>query len=672
MKESSLKLRKKFVFPAVVILLTAAVLSYVVPEAKPEQAAYQNAPITQQPGQGMGLNNVPPAPDTVITPEKPKPVALSQRIVEYHLNVELNEQDKSLIGTETLTWKHPGSEPVREVYLHLYANAFESKNTTFYKESGGQLRADKMQEDSFGGIQITSIQTTDGDELKHRVQYVQPDDENPDDHTLLKVRLPDDVQPNEKLTLQIGFEVELPRVYARMGYADDFIMAGQWFPKIAVYEPKGTRGRTDEGWNLHQYHGNSEFYSDFGIYNVKINVPSNYIVAATGFPASKTKVAENRKIYHFYADDVHDFAWAASPNFLYEEMSFSSSAVPGMKIKLYLDPSHKELKDRYFYAAKKAISSYSKWYGTYPYSTLSIVVPPAGANGAGGMEYPTLITGWAADEANPGYELERVIVHEIGHQYWYGMVASNEFEEAWLDEGFTSYAEDKVMEKEFDISPVTPVESIYMTNPAPLKLDSWHYDNHQHYADNVYTRAKLILLAIEDEIGENKMQQVLRSYFQRWKFKHPDSTSFQTVLEQVTKKEWDQFFEQFVFDGQMVDYRIEQIDTKVVQQNGQKAYESSVTITRNGGSYIPVSILFRFDDGTEVTKLWEGKEKQFVFRFTHSAPLSWAGLDRSYEQTLENLRINNFMKAEVPKEEETKWNIGTAQALEFIFGLLGW
>ena len=131
---------------------------------------------------------------------------------------------------------------------------------------------------------------------------------------------------------------------------------------------------------------------------------------------------------------------------------------------------------------------------TYPYSTLSIVVPPKGGNGAGGMEYPTLITAFAAENDNPGYDLERTVVHEIGHQYWYGMVASNEFEEAWLDEGFTSYAEDKVMESEYGVEPNLPVEASYMTDPAPLKQLSWSYHSHNNYAENVYMRAKLVLI----------------------------------------------------------------------------------------------------------------------------------------------------------------------------------
>ncbi len=226
------------------------------------------------------------------------------------------------------------------------------------------------------------------------------------------------------MTLLTSFTVQLPQVFARMGYAGDFMMAGQWYPKIAVYEPKGTRGQAEEGWNLHQYHGNSEFYADFGIYNVKLRVPVGYTVAASGFPTKPVVNDGKTRLYTFYADDVHDFAWAASPNFVYFEEPYATKDLPGVRIKLYLDPKHEHLKARYMTAAKKALARYSEWYGSYPYSTLSIVVPPENGNGAGGMEYPTLVTAWGAGEDNPSLELERVIVHEIGHQFFYGMVAA--------------------------------------------------------------------------------------------------------------------------------------------------------------------------------------------------------------------------------------------------------
>ncbi len=609
-------------------------------------------------------------------PEKPKaPDPLSQRIVEYHIGVQLNAEDKRLVGNQTVTWRNPGRQSVQELYFHLYPNAFESKQSTFNRESGGKLRNDSANGDSFGSMNVVYIKTAEGLDLTHRMQFVQPDDGNKTDRTLVKVRLPKPVSPNDTVTLKMGFEVKLPQVFARMGYSGNFIMAGQWFPKVAVYEPSGTRGRTEEGWNAHQYHGNSEFYSDFGIYNVKIQVPAQYTVAATGFPPKPATIDKKSgmKTYRFYADDVHDFAWAASPDFVYAEDSFSAPNVPGIKIKLYLDPKHTDLKERYMYAVKKSLESYSAWYGKYPYSTLSVVVPPEGAGGAGGMEYPTLITTWAADSADMDFELERVIAHEIGHQYWYGMVASNEFEEAWLDEAFTSYAEDKVMEAEYGVQPNTLIEAIYMTNPASLTSFAWNYKNHDHYADNVYIRGKLVLLAIEKEIGAKQMKRVLKTYFERWKFRHPSTGDFQKVLENVTKRSWDSFFDQFVYGDLMVDYSVDRIDEKKVRTGDKTGYEYRIQVSSLSGKHGPVNVRFRFEDGSTVNQQWKGDEKSTVFTLPPSATkLRWVSVDPGYDSVLEHKRINNFMKTDVNDKTEARFNLGASKFIEAIVGAFAW
>lgn len=609
-----------------------------------------------------------PAPEPVPVKEVP----LSRRLAEYHISVQLDNQQKKLLGEQTITWKNPSNTPVSDMYFHLYPNAFESKKTTFMRESGGRFRNEPLTEESYGSMKLLTLKSDNGESLLTRSSFVQPDDGNVNDHTLMKLRLPDPVPPQGEITLSMSFEVQLPRAFARMGYVDDFVMAGQWFPKVSAYETKGTRGRTDNGWNLHQYHGNSEFYSDFGIYNVRIQVPSNFIVAATGFPAKPAVERDGSKIYQFYADDVHDFAWAASPNFIYAEEPYSAPAIPGVRIKLYLDPRHEHLKERYFQAAKSALENYSKWYGEYPYSTLSVVVPPAGGDGASGMEYPTLVTGMAAKDNSPGLDLERTLVHEIGHQYWYGIVATNEFEEAWLDEGLTSYAEDKVMEAEYGVMPNLPIQSSYITGPEPLKQYSWSYRGQEHYAENVYMRAKLVLLGIEKQVGAKTMNKIMKTYYQRWKFKHPSTADLQRSVEQVTKKSWKTYFQQYVYGGQMADFSVDSIHITKGEEDGQPVYENIVLITKRGGDYGDVPIVFHFADGTTEKKLWNGEEKHVQYTLQHTAPLEWVSLDPSNTIVLENRKINNYMKATVEEPVKVRWNLGIVKIIETVLGSVAW
>jgi len=658
----------------VVIFAVAVILTYAVRLLT--QAGDADAPSV---GNAPPLAAFAPVKDTPKAAKPPQTApsaekALSKRIVEYHMNVEYKPEEQMLLGEQTVTWTNPGAKEVDALYLHTYPNAFESKKTTFMRESGGKLRNDSAREGSFGSMKLTSAKLQNGQNLTQRMWYVQPDDGNTDDHTLLKVSLPEPVKPGESITFSTAFTVKLPHVFARMGVVDDFMMAGQWFPKLAVYEPAGTRGRAEEGWNLHQYHGNSEFYADFGIFNVKIKVPANYIVAATGFQP-KTAVedpATRTKTYSFYADDVHDFGWSASPNFKYYEESFTAKNIPGLKIKLYLDPAHEALKDRYFAAAKKALTRFSEWYGQYPYATLSIVVPPKGGNGAGGMEYPTLITAWSAENASPGLNLERVVIHEIGHQYWYGMVATNEFEEAWLDEGFTSYAEDKVMEAEYGVRTSAPIEASYVTSPAALKQNAWLYHSHDEYADNVYIRAKLVLRTIESKVGKETMDRIMKTYFERWKFKHPTTKDFQTVVEAVTKDNWGEFFNQYVYGSLMMDFSVDSIQTKKRTQDDNTVYESTVLVRKRGGDAPNVPIRFHFADGQTTDRSWPGKEPQIEFKLFHTAPIDWVSIDPGYTLVLENIHMNNYLKKNVDPTWQVRWNLGITQFIETVFSWVAW
>lgn len=608
--------------------------------------------------------------DTELAPHAPAPhQPLSEHIASYHIDVTLDVANHQLIGKQIVTWRHPGEEAIHELYMHLYPNAFYSKDSTFIQESDGTLRDDKMREDSYGHITIHSIRNDQGEELTPYMSYVQPDDGNAADRSLMRLGLPTKLFPGEEITLHLQFEVTLPYVFARMGYTDDgFVMAGQWFPKLAVYERKGMRQRQTEGWNIHQYHGNSEFYANFGLYNVRIHVPRDYTVAATGMLTKKPELNKNTKTYHFYAEDVHDFAWAASPHFIYVETPFATPDIPGVRIKLYLDPAHAHLKHRYLHAAQRSLARFSEWYGEYPYSSLSIVVPPPGGSGAGGMEYPTLVTAWAADDTEPGFELERVIVHEIAHQYFYGMVASNEFEEAWLDEAFTSYAEDKLMQAEYGIVPPLPIEASYITSPASLQKAAWEYDDHGHYADNVYIRGKLVLWDIERQIGTAEMERALKYYVHRWKFRHPSTQDFQWLLEEVTGRSWQGYFDDYIYGSEMVDYAVGHIHIRPLD----KQYESSVHIHNYGPAHHAATILFHFADGKEVYKTWDGTESSIQFKLLHTAPIDWVMIDPDYALVLENKHMNNFLKTTVPRKSQLRWQLGSVKLVEMLIDWVTW
>lgn len=570
--------------------------------------------------------------------------ALSQRRVAYRIDVKLLPDSKQLIGTERIVWKHPGRKAVRELYLHLYPNAF-AEGSTFLLESGGMLRQDRMDRRFPGRMDITALRLADGTNLLPAMEYVQPDDGNKNDRTLARVRLPKPVYPGETLELDVKFRVQLPKVFARMGFYDDFVMAGQWFPKLAAYEVVGQRQRQDEGWNAHQYHAHSEFYADFGTYEVTITVPESYQVAATGTLTAVSEPRHRLRHWTFVARDVHDFAWAASPHFLVEQRHYPDLGTDGITIFLYLDPAHQTAKERYFRIVQKTMAQFGRWFGPYPYETLRVVVPPPGASGAGGMEYPTLITAWDASVPPESLAVDQVVVHELAHQYWYGMVASNEFEEPWLDEGLATYTENKMMTTivpEYSrLAMMSPI-----LQPEPLDRPAWEYVDNT-YASNVYLRAARVLSGIEEVVGEEKMLEILRTYFERFKFSHPSTVDFLAVVNEVSGKNFNAFFDRFVFTAGMVDYRIDRIDSQPTGTPGR--YRHRIVLSAENGLPQTIPVLIRYTDGQTSTVLWESwnvSEPVVV----EGPAIAWAWVDPTFSNPMEIQHVNNVYR---PVSEKT-------------------
>ncbi|MGH9650818.1 MAG: M1 family metallopeptidase, partial [Terriglobales bacterium] len=398
---------------------------------------------------------------------------------------------------------------------------------------------------------------------------------------------------------------KLPHVFARTGFQDNFYFVAQWFPKPGVYEAAGERHREAGGWNCHQFHANTEFYADFGTFDVDLTVPSDYAIAATGTQRSQTPSRDGTTTYNYYQEDVHDFAWTAQPaaDVLVLERVFQGSQrvteeevrtwaartqtpadrvrLDDVKVTLFLQREHRDQAERHWRAAFEAIKWFGLMYGKYPYETLTVVDPPFGALGAGGMEYPTLIT--AGTEFWPGLldqnkGPEGVIVHEFGHQYWYGLVANNEFEEAWLDEGFNTYSTGKVMDhafganytyepilgvpipalpwlkipvprypwkgvKEFAVGPYwewIPVDQLearrrrYAEHASSDAMDtrSWETLNRESYRVQAYDKPALTLKTLERVIGAD-WARLIRAYQQRFRFRHPDATDFVETVQQA-------------------------------------------------------------------------------------------------------------------------------------------
>jgi hypothetical protein len=629
---------------------------------------------------------------------------LSERRVSYTMDVSLDPARRAVTGRQRLTWRNPDTVPVDELQFHLYLNAFKP-GSTFQVESGGVHRGFRAAEDDrWGGITVQRMRIASelpadlagslaypGPEvdLTDRIRFIQPDDGNATDETVIAVTLPQAVGPGETIALDIDFESIMPRITARTGFLEDqdgrpFFFAGQWFPKIGVYEVPGQRYVPQDAergaWNTHQFHANSEFYADFGTYDVTLTVPDSFVVGATGVRTEERSEGSTR-VLRYRADDVHDFAWTAYEGYLVLEDRWEHVA-----IRLLLRPEHEAQADRHFEAAKIALDRFTAWVGEYPYTTLTLV---DGIGGSNGMEYPTLITcGTYYGMPEWFRPVEMVTVHEFGHQYFYGLLASNEFEEAWLDEGMNSYLEARIMDDAYGPGSMLDLPGLQIADRDAQRLSytrnspargalftwSWKY-RFGDYGKASYAKPATIMNTLEGYLGWDTMHRFLRTYYDRWRFRHPTTRDLQATLEEVSGEDLDWFFDQYVYGTAVVDYAVDAMASTPGSGEGGESDSvvSRVRVQRVHDGHFPVTIRARFEDGSTEDVRWDGVAEWEELTFTTASPIEEAFIDPDGLLWLETERLNNRRSTvrsnAFARKERRKFTTRLQQALYVIQAL---
>ena len=377
----------------------ALAISFLLLAAAPLEANVSPAPEVEVAGAEAGTVRVPSAPGAWGGPRTGKEPTLSDRVADYDIRAVLDPVKHTITGTEKLTWRNRSAIPIRSVYLHLYANAFESEGSTFMREQRrhGGFRSDvETREGDWGHIELRRVEQGG---RPATWSFVHPDGGPETDHTVVRVDLPEAVPPGGTTTLQIEFFHQMPRVVARAGYFDTFHLAGQWYPKIGVLELPGERGATAPRWNAHEYHLNSEFYADFGAYDLEVVVPDGYRVAASGSTVDRPRKGPDGVSWKFRAEDVHDVVFTAWDGFAPPlHGTWTGPGSPQVRIEVWYPPEFERAAKEALEATTDALSYFSRTLGPYPYTHLTVLVPPFNAFEAGGMEYETFFTTIASNE----------------------------------------------------------------------------------------------------------------------------------------------------------------------------------------------------------------------------------------------------------------------------------
>jgi len=592
-------------------------------------------------------------PDTTLAINSPTP--LSERVVHYEIDAKYDATRHTIAATEVLTYHNLTGQALDHFPFHLYQNAFRP-NATWVREvktQGGNARYEKWDPKQYGSEQIRTFEVVGQGDVTRNLRYIAPDDGNPDDKTVIDVKLPKPIPPKAFVQFKIAFEDQMPETQARSGWKRDFLLGGQWFPKVGVW--------WHGAWNCHQYHSTTEFFADFGVYDVKLTVPQNEVIGASGVEVSRVDHADGTKTVAYHGDDIHDFAWTVSPRFKVKETTYPSQMGP-VKLRFLMQPAHWDQVDRHERITRETLDRFEKWFGPYPYKTLTVVDPEPGS-AAGGMEYPTFITAETSWFMPAGLRLVEIVVeHEFGHQYWYGMVATNEFEDAWMDEGINSYTEVKVLDSIFgkkasmaDLLGATYGERegqrdsyIRVADKDAMAENAYAYYDFSSYAGVTYGKTSSVLLTLEGMIGEDTLARALRTYFMKYRFTHPTREDFLKTVEEASGKDLRWYFNQAVYGSQVLDYQILSVvsyPTTWFEQKKDKdkenVYQSYVAVGRKGDFVMPVDVEVTFDNGEKVREHWAGQNRWTRFSYVKKAKVVSAEIDPDHTVQIDRDPFND-------------------------------
>jgi hypothetical protein len=554
-------------------------------------------------------------------------------VADYTLRATLDPALHTIHGEGTIVWRNTSSQPVRELWVHLYLNAFKNERSAFFRERVGGRGSAEPEDWGFIDVRRFALQQADGGAIDLWPTAELRRGDGDDDETDARVPLPASVGAGETARFDVVFDDKLPIVVERTGYRGSFHMAGQWFPKLARLESDGT-------WAHFPFHHLSEFYADYGAYDVTIDVPEAFAIGATG-PAVESRVAGGRRVERHVQADVHDFAWTA-----WDKWQTARDRIDGVEVTVLYPPGFTRMAERELAALRFALPYDSSRYGRYPYKVLTLAHPQDDAGEAGGMEYPTLIT-----TGSPWYvprgvlAPEIVTVHELAHQWFYGLVATSEVSWPFLDEGLTQFAETDTMQRwrgegsAVDLvglvvsdGAIAAVEGNKGVHDEPVAQPANAFSTGANYGRLVYERTASVLETLARVYGSDGVARALGRYARRFRFDHPRPVHLLTIFEEVLGARAAATLRAALFEKGWVDYAIDGVwnerakspagvfdregKREKVGAEDQPGWECSVLVRRRGTLVFPVDVDLVFADGTKRRERWdgEGESKRFVWR----------------------------------------------------------
>ncbi|MDP5125950.1 MAG: M1 family metallopeptidase [Algoriphagus sp.] len=514
-----------------------------------------------------------------------------QQAVAYQMEVAMDVSTNRYQGTQVLAYTNNSPDTLTRVFYHLYYNAFQPgsmmdvrSRTIADPDQRVKDRIAKLAPEEIGYLHPTRLTMNGGPVSFKEVG------------TVLEVDLTEPILPNSSVKFEMSFEGQVPLQVRRSGRDSEegvrYSMS-QWYPKMANYD--------EQGWHANPYVGR-EFYGIWGNFDVKITIDKSYTLGGTGYLQNPNQIGHgyqdegvkvpepkgNTLTWHFVAPQVHDFMWAADNKYQHDKVQMAN----GITVHHFYIPGEKTTEnwEKLKEFTPKAIDYLSKQFGQYPYKQFSVV-----QGGDGGMEYAmsTLITG---ERSLPS--LVGVMVHELAHSWFHGVLASNESLYPWMDEGFTSYASNLAMASIFQAN-ASPHRGSYggyyrlvkSGLEEPMSTHSDHYQTNSAYGAAAYSKGAVFLAQLGYVIGEEARDRGMYRYWNTWKFKHPNVNDLIRAMEKESGLELDWYKEYFVYSTKTIDYGVKEVNASV---DG-----TSITLERIGAMPMPIDLVITYKDGTK-------------------------------------------------------------------------
>lgn len=587
--------------------------------------------------------------------------------VSYTLRASLQQTATgyTIQGSGRVTIENETPRALDEVPWHLYMNAFREDNATthgaFLDGRAAVVTGPRTQ----GSIEVERLV-----DVRSNRPLKFGDPARDTDPTTATVRLDTPVGPGQSVSLDVEWSTSLPRLSQRTGYEGDFVFAGQWFPKVAKLEPTGE-------WAQFPYHPQAEFYANFGNYDVTLEVPKTHTVGASGLliptAADVGSSSADTGVSRYQAQAVHDFAWVAWPHFRER-----SESIEGVDVRLLFPAGHDHNAALTLRTLRLALPWMNRWLGPYPLPRLTVVHPPDEASGAGGMEYPGLIT--TGGTLLDGYftdDVERVVIHELAHQWFYGNVATNEYRSPFLDEGLTTYVENRAMVELFDapfdrlLRYFTELDQRAYSNAygrdVAVSSSGAEFPSYSHLAALAYDRAALLLESCSRVYGD-AFTRAIGAYAQTYRQAHPTLSELTEIVRAHVGDGAAEALRVGLTERGQVNFVAFDLQTRRAPDG--VGYVNRVLVSRHGQLVLPVTIDI-FDRGKPPRReMWDGVGATKVLEFETDAPAEAVCIDRDRRILLEDSRADNCATSAAPSAPRY-WG-GVLAWLQTILTMLAW